>query len=274
MSARAPTSAPRSVSLASSVSGDETVATTGSPAFYLAGAYGLDDSWAYLMRQVLSASLRQVADALPQPDLPSVQWMPLLRLAAGQRCTVVALARDLGVDAATMTRAVDKLVAKGWVQRQRCDTDRRQVALHITPAGQAVAQQLQPTLTQVLNAPLAGFSHADWQQLLGLLRRMSAAHAQMGHAGQMGQASQATQLHADAARTGVASAPAPAPCGSPSPVSSKANTKAKTKAQTKAQINAKTKANTTAKVKHVETLVDGGIDANPRKMKRKLLDTG
>ena len=148
------------------------------PAFYQAGAYGLDDSWAYLMRQLLSASLRQVADALVDQDLPSVQWMPLLRLAAGQRCTVVALARDLGVDAATMTRAVDKLVAKGWVERQRCGVDRRQVELHITNLGQERAVQLQPLLTQVLNAPLAGFSHADWQQLLGLLRRMKAASGQ------------------------------------------------------------------------------------------------
>ena len=153
------------------------------PAFYQAGAYGLDDSWAYLMRQLLSASLRQVADALVDQDLPSVQWMPLLRLAAGQRCTVVALARDLGVDAATMTRAVDKLVAKGWVERQRCDKDRRQVELHITELGQYRAGQLQPLLTQVLNAPLAGFSHADWQQLLGLLRRMKAASCQMAAAG-------------------------------------------------------------------------------------------
>ena len=148
------------------------------PAFYQAGAYGLDDSWAYLMRQLLSASLRQVADALADQDLPSVQWMPLLRLAAGQRCTVVALARDLGVDAATMTRAVDKLVAKGWMERQRCDVDRRQVELHITDLGQERAAQLQPLLTQVLNAPLTGFSHADWQQLLGLLRRMKTASCQ------------------------------------------------------------------------------------------------
>ena len=149
------------------------------PDFYQAGAYGLDDSWAYLMRQVLSASLRRVADVLADQDLPSVQWMPLLRLAAGQRCTPVALARDLGVDAATMTRAVDKLVGKGWVARQRCDKDRRQLELRITADGQAMAAQLQPTLSQVLNAPLTGFSHADWQQLLSLLRRMKAASCQL-----------------------------------------------------------------------------------------------
>ena len=152
------------------------------PSFYQAGAYGLDDSWAYLMRQVLSASLRQVAEVLADQDLPSVQWMPLLRLAAGQRCTVVALARDLGVDAATMTRAADKLVAKGWVERQRCDKDRRQVELRITDLGRSQAKQLQPMLTQVLNGPLAGFSHADWHQLLGLLRRMKDASCQMAPA--------------------------------------------------------------------------------------------
>ena len=140
--------------------------------FYQPGGYGLDDSWAYVMRQLLSASLRQVADALGDLDLPSVQWMPLLRLAAGQRCTAVALSRDLGVDAATMTRATDKLVARGWVERHRCTSDRRQVQLHITPLGEDMARQLLPTLSQALNGPLAGFSAEEWQQLMHLLRRM------------------------------------------------------------------------------------------------------
>jgi DNA-binding MarR family transcriptional regulator len=86
----------------------------------------------------------------------------------------VALARDLGVDAATMTRATDKLVARGWVERQRSCTDRRLVELHITPQGQHIAQQLKPVLTQTLNAHLAGFSMAEWQQLMGFLHRMQA----------------------------------------------------------------------------------------------------
>ena len=144
------------------------------PEFYRSGHYGPDDSWAYLMRQLVAGTTRVIGEALAPWDLPAVQWMPLMRLSAGQRCTVVALARDLGVDAATMTRATDRLVARGWVERQRSCTDRRLVELHITPEGQHIAQQLKPVLTQTLNAHLTGFSEAEWQQLRGFLRRMQA----------------------------------------------------------------------------------------------------
>lgn len=144
------------------------------PEFYRSGQFGPQDSWAYLMRQLVAGAIRQIGDALAPWELPSVQWMPLMRLSAGQRCTVVALARDLGVDAATMTRATDRLAARGWVERQRSCTDRRLVELHITPAGQQAAQQLRPVLTQVLNIHLAGFSEAEWLQLMGLLNRMQA----------------------------------------------------------------------------------------------------
>ncbi|ARU04162.1 hypothetical protein CCO03_05255 [Comamonas serinivorans] len=144
------------------------------PEFYRSGQYGPQDSWAYVMRQLMSGATRLIGEALAPWDLPSVQWMPLMRLAMGQRCTVVALARDLGVDAATMTRSTDKLVARGWVERQRSCTDRRLVELHITPQGQQVAQQLKPVLTQALNAHLTGFSEAEWLQLMGFLHRMQA----------------------------------------------------------------------------------------------------
>lgn len=126
------------------------------------------------MRQLVAGATRVIGEALAPWDLPAVQWMPLMRLSMGQHCTVGALARDLGVDAATMTRATDKLVARGWARRQRSCTDRRLVELHITPEGQHIAQQLKPVLTQTLNAHLAGFSTAEWQQLMGFLHRMQA----------------------------------------------------------------------------------------------------
>lgn len=149
------------------------------PDFYRLGQYGPGDSWAYLMRQLVAGTMRVVGEALAPWDLPAVQWMPLMRLSAGQRCTVVALARDLGVDAATMTRATDRLVARGWARRQRSCTDRRVVELHITPQGQHMAQQFRPVLTQALNAHLVGFSEAEWLQLMAFLNRMQANAARM-----------------------------------------------------------------------------------------------
>ena len=73
-----------------------------------------------------------------------------------------------------MTRALDRLEAKGLVQRERSNTDRRVVHLTLTPEGRTVAELVPGVLAEVLNGHLRGFSHAEWQQMLQLLQRMLA----------------------------------------------------------------------------------------------------
>jgi DNA-binding MarR family transcriptional regulator len=71
-----------------------------------------------------------------------------------------------------MTRLIDRLAAKGLVERLRSATDRRVVVLTLTPAGQVVAAHIPQVLADVNNAYLQGFSRDEWQKLTLLLRRM------------------------------------------------------------------------------------------------------
>ncbi len=87
---------------------------------------------------------------------------------------MASLARDLETDPASMTRALDRLEAKGLVARERSTTDRRVVQLALTPEGDKVAAQVPPVLADVLNGHLSDFTHDEWQLLLRLLRRMLA----------------------------------------------------------------------------------------------------
>ena len=91
---------------------------------------------------------------------------------SGGETTVACLARDLETDPASMTRALDRLEAKGLVVRERSTTDRRVVQLALTEEGRTVAALVPAVLSEVLNGHLTGFSHAEWQSLLGMLRRM------------------------------------------------------------------------------------------------------
>jgi DNA-binding MarR family transcriptional regulator len=45
-----------------------------------------------------------------------------------------------------VTRLLDRLESKGWVRRERCIADRRQVHCRITPAGLALLEQLDPAI--------------------------------------------------------------------------------------------------------------------------------
>ena len=145
-------------------------------AFYAPGQYSPQQSVGYLMRKVLGSILSQADARLAMHDVTYVQYLPLYKLLHCEpaNATVAALARDLEVDAGAITRAIDRLEAKGLVRRERSTADRRVVHLTLTPGGHAVAEQVPGVLAEVLNGHLRGFSHAEWQQMLLLLQRMLA----------------------------------------------------------------------------------------------------
>lgn len=130
------------------------------------------ESVGYLMRKVMS-SIRTQADAqLAGHDLTYAQWLPVFKISLCTTATVASLARDLETDPASMTRALDRLEAKGLVRRERSTTDRRVVHLTLTDEGQVVAAKVPRVLADVLNGHLSDFSHDEWQLLLSMLRRM------------------------------------------------------------------------------------------------------
>lgn len=148
-------------------------ATVPTPAdFYSAETLRPDNSVGLLIKRVMQSVLLQIDRRLAPHDLTHAQWLPLYRLARGEAVTTAELARDQAQDPGAMTRAIDRLEAKGLVQRERSQQDRRVVVLELTEAGRAAARLVPPVLAEVLNAHLAGFSRAEWQQLIDLLQRM------------------------------------------------------------------------------------------------------
>ena len=148
--------------------------TSSTSGFYDPSHLDPQQSVGYLMRKVMT-SIRTQADAqLSTHDLTYAQWLPLFKISLCDQTTVASLARDLETDPASMTRTLDRLETKGLVVRERSTTDRRVVRLALTPDGDKVAARVPPVLAEVLNGHLSDFSHAEWQTLLSLLRRMLA----------------------------------------------------------------------------------------------------
>ena len=150
-------------------------ATPPAPAsFYSSDAFRHEDSVGFLMRQIMSSILTLADRRLAEHDLTHAQWVPLWKLAGGECATMAELARTLQQDPAAMTRALDRLEAKGLVQRVRSSSDRRVQNLELTDAGRQVAALVPAVLSDILNVHLAGFSHAEWRTLVDLLQRMRA----------------------------------------------------------------------------------------------------
>ena len=149
-------------------------ATTPAPpaAFYTTESLRPDNSVGLLMKRAMQSILLQIDRRLAAHDLTHAQWLPLYRLSRGECVTMAALARDQAMDPGAMTRALDRLEAKGLVTRERSLQDRRVVKLALTEAGRAAALPVPGVLAEVLNAHLAGFSPNEWLQLLALLQRL------------------------------------------------------------------------------------------------------
>ncbi|HEX7637471.1 MAG TPA: MarR family transcriptional regulator [Burkholderiaceae bacterium] len=142
--------------------------------FYSAETYRQEESVASLLKGVMASIQHQVDKRLVEHDLTHAQWVPLFKLAHGECGTVAELARKLQSDPGAMTRALDRLEAKGLVARVRSSEDRRVVNLELTDAGRELAAIVPAVLTEVLNLHLAGFTESEWRSLLGMLHRMRA----------------------------------------------------------------------------------------------------
>ena len=114
-----------------------------------------------LMRSV-SAHLRQTSK---QPLAPA-QLGTLLKIGAGP-CTLSELARHQAVSLPTVSRSVDMLVRRGWVERTMDDTDRRQMLLGLTEQGREVLADVKARAEQHIAAKLSSMSSSDRADLAG-----------------------------------------------------------------------------------------------------------
>ena len=72
------------------------------------------------------------------------QWVILEAAYDGNADTLTALARIIPVDAAAISRQLDKLQQRGLVRRRRLRSDRRTVRIELTEAGRELVPKLAP----------------------------------------------------------------------------------------------------------------------------------
>ena len=133
-----------------------------------AAARGLLDVVMLVMRTV-AADMRKS----PRPLAPAQMGM-LMRIAAGP-CTMSDLARYQAVSLPTISKSIDMLVRRGWVERWVDKHDRRQTIARLTPSGKRmlshIRQRAERQVTRTL-APLTAAERAQLVSALNVLRRV------------------------------------------------------------------------------------------------------
>lgn len=131
-----------------------------------------ESSIGYLMRVCHQLGIAHLDAVFAPEELTGVQWSALISIHVGRGTTCAALARDLAHDKGAMTRMIDALEARGWVERCRDEGDRRVVNLSLTSEGHAVAMRCRDRAIECWNEWLADWTREEVEGFLAQLQKL------------------------------------------------------------------------------------------------------
>jgi MarR family transcriptional regulator, organic hydroperoxide resistance regulator len=127
------------------------------------------EAWALIVRLFISNKPRMAAIA-QEFELAPMQMQALMALHPGKALPMSALAGMLACDASNVTGIVDRLEARGLIERREDPSDRRVKMLAVTPEGSRFRAKLGRRMAKP-PAPITELSQADQRTLRDLLRR-------------------------------------------------------------------------------------------------------
>ncbi|WP_321785816.1 MarR family transcriptional regulator [Paraburkholderia sp. J94] len=139
---------------------------------------GVVPSLGYFLSTARNVLATRMDRAVAPLGLTSSQIGVILLLWYERARTPNEMSRVLSYDTGSMTRMLDRLERKGFLLRQRSQSDRRVVELVLTPLGRDAAQQLPDAIATVMDDQLRGFSAEEVTTLVHLLQRFIANDAE------------------------------------------------------------------------------------------------
>ena len=126
----------------------------------------------YLLKMSHSLMHDSVAAAFAGHDVSFMQWIVLMKLRESASLTASDLCREMRHDNGALTRMLDQLEERGYVQRERSEEDRRVVRLQLTGAGRRKVTELMSLVVDRLNEGLSDFSKPEFAELTRLLNKL------------------------------------------------------------------------------------------------------
>src|SRR6267154_1746985 len=141
---------------------------------YQVSTYRAQSSIGYLTKRAHSLMLDVMEPLLEERGFSFIQYVILAWLRDGLAVNPKDICSQYRHNSGALTRVIDQLAARGFLERVRRDRDRRKVELQLTPAGREAVERLIPLVVEKLNLALADFSSAEVQELTRLLTKLNA----------------------------------------------------------------------------------------------------
>jgi DNA-binding MarR family transcriptional regulator len=135
---------------------------------------GFASAWNEFFESVRRARGRAARDAGPGA-LTLSQYQLIASLSDEQELTVGDVALAGGVAAPTATRMLATLEREGIVRRVASETDRRQVLVSLTPAGQKLMNEKRKVIAEKQRQVFSMLSETEREQAQHILRRLAGA---------------------------------------------------------------------------------------------------
>ncbi len=139
---------------------------------YTLDTYSVDRSIGYLVRRSATLITEVIERTSLEQGLNFTQWLVLKHLDNDSNLTLKELARRICHDQGSLSRTVDQLDQQGFLNRQRCDNDRRQVRLELTPKGRAFIMEKTHHVVALLNSIMEPFSPEETESLINNLSKL------------------------------------------------------------------------------------------------------
>lgn len=117
---------------------------------------------------------RRWTETLAPYGITAAQYnvLRILRGAGPEGLCTLELANRLIERAPGITRMLDRLESRGWVQRERSADDRREVRCYVTPEGVRLLARIDKVADEADAAAVRGLSKAEGRELIHLLDKV------------------------------------------------------------------------------------------------------
>jgi len=132
----------------------------------------LPDHLGYWLRKLSNAVSGSFAERLAIHDVSVPQWVVLRVLFDRDSLPLKEIVARVEVDQGSLSRMVDRLIARGWVRRNADAIDRRTVAISLTKEGRCLVPKLAAVADKNEKAFFSGLSAAKREEFLRTIQAL------------------------------------------------------------------------------------------------------
>src|SRR5882762_4145515 len=140
---------------------------------YETATYRAQDNVGYLVKRAHSLVVDIMEPVFEARGFTFLQYVILAWLRDGIALNPRDICAQYRHDSGALTRVIDQLAERGFLERVRRDRDRRKVELQLTPAGRDTIEGLIPLVVEKINLALSDFSGEEFQEFLRLLGKLT-----------------------------------------------------------------------------------------------------